>query len=69
MTKLPLLPSEEIIKKLKKAGFTIAPTQGKGSHTALYAVGDDGRKLLVIVPKNNPIPRGTLISILKQADL
>ncbi|MCQ1538161.1 addiction module toxin, HicA family [Methanocalculus taiwanensis] len=69
MRKLPLLSSEVIIKKLKKAGFTDAPFQGKGSHSALYKVRDDGRKLLVIIPKNNPVPRGTLISIIKQADL
>lgn len=69
MTKLPLLSSEAIIKKLKKAGFIDAPIQGKGSHSALYNVRGDGKKLLVIVPKNNPVPRGTLLAVLKQADL
>ena len=69
MTKLPLVSSDSIIRTLKKAGFEIAPRQGKGSHTALYKVGDDGKKLLVIIPHRNPVPRGTLISILKQANL
>lgn len=69
MTKLPLVSSDTIIRTLKKAGFEIAPRQGKGSHTALYKVDDDGKKLLVIIPHRNPVPRGTLISILKQANL
>lgn len=69
MTKLPLISSEVVIRKLKKAGFEIAPHQGKGSHIALYKVNDDGKKLLVIIPHKNPVPHGTLISILKQANL
>ena len=69
MTKLPLISSEVVIRKLKKAGFEIAPHQGKGSHIALYKVNDDRKKLLVIIPPKNPVPRGTLVSILKQANL
>ena len=53
MTKLPLISSEVVIRKLKKAGFEIAPHQGKGSHIALYKVNDDGKKLLVIIPHKN----------------
>jgi predicted RNA binding protein YcfA (HicA-like mRNA interferase family) len=69
MTKLPLISSDDVIKKLKAAGFDYAPHRGKGSHVALYKIGEDGDKLLVIVPRRDPIPRGTLISILKQAHL
>lgn len=69
MTKLPLISSDDIIKKLKADGFDYAPHRGKGSHVALYKIGEDGNKLLVIVPRRDPIPRGTLISILKQAHL
>ena len=69
MTRLPLISSDIIIRKLKKAGFEVAPHQGKGSHTALYKVNNDGKKLLVIIPRRNPVPRGTLLSILKQANL
>ena len=69
MTRLPLVSSDSIIRKLKKAGFEIAPRQGKGSHIALYKVDDDGKKLLVIIPLRDPVLRGTLISILKQANL
>ena len=69
MTRLPLISSDIIIRKLKKDGFEVAPHQGKGSHTALYKVNNDGKKLLVIIPRRNPVPRGTLLSILKQANL
>jgi predicted RNA binding protein YcfA (HicA-like mRNA interferase family) len=69
MTKLPLISSDSVIKKLRAAGFDYAPHRGKGSHVALYKIEDDGTKLLVIVPRRDPIPRGTLLSILKQARL
>ncbi len=69
MSKLPLVSSEKIIKALFKAGFNYAPIKGKGSHTALVRVNEDGEKFLVIVPKRNPVPKGTLISIIKQSGL
>ncbi len=47
----------------------MAPFQGRGSHTALYRVTEQGQKILVIVPKRDPLPRGTLLSIMKQAKL
>jgi len=68
--KLPIVSSDDVIKKKKKAGFMYAPKRGKGSHVALYKVDEKtGRKLLVIVPRKKEIPKGTLLSILKQANL
>lgn len=68
--KLPVVSSDDVIRALKKAGFVYAPKRGKGSHVALYKVDEKtGRKLLVIVPKRKEIPKGTLLSILKQANL
>lgn len=67
MSKLPLVSSEKIIRSLLKAGFDYAPFKGKGSHTALVREGLHGEKFLVIIPKRNPIPKGTLISIIKQS--
>ncbi|MCD4765957.1 MAG: type II toxin-antitoxin system HicA family toxin [Methanosarcinales archaeon] len=67
MSKLPLVSSDKIIKSLLKAGFDYAPIKGKGSHTALVREGLHGEKFLVIIPKRNPIPKGTLISIIKQS--
>jgi len=68
--KLPVVSSDDVIRALKKLGFTYAPKRGKGSHIALYKVDEEtGHKLLVIVPKRKEIPRGTLLSIIKQANL
>ena len=61
--------SDDVIRALKKEGFELAPKRGKGSHTAFYRIDENGRKLLVIVPKSERLPRGTLMSILKQAGL
>ena len=69
MRKLPLVSSDDVIKVLKIEGFEHAPKRGKGSHTAFYKIDETGRKLLVIVPKSERLPRGTLMAILKQADL
>lgn len=64
-----MVSSDDVIKALKKGGFEYAPKRGKGSHTALYKIDENGRKLLVIVPKRRELPKGTLLSILQQADL
>ena len=69
MKKLQVVSSDDIIKALKKDGFVYAPKRGKGSHTALHKIDENGRKLLVIVPKRSELPKGTLLSILQQADL
>ena len=67
MSKLPSISSNKVIKRLIKAGFDYAPIKGKGSHIALVRVGDHGDKYLVIVPKRDPVPKGTLMSIIKQS--
>ena len=69
MSKLPTVSSDKIIKRLLKAGFDYAPIKGKGSHTALVREGRHGEKYLVIIPKRDPIPKGTLISIIKQSGM
>lgn len=68
MKRLPVVSSDDVIKALKKGGFEYAPKRGKGSHTALYKIDEKGRKLL-IVPKRRELPKGTLLSILQQANL
>ena len=66
--KLPIVSSDDVIRVLKKSGFSYAPKRGKGSHMAFYKE-KEGKKWLVIVPKRKEIPRGTLISIIDQAGL
>ena len=64
--KLPRVSSAHVISGLKKRGFTEARYQGKGSHTALIRIDTTGQKLLVIVPKRDILPVGTLLSIMRQ---
>ena len=64
--KLPRVSSAHLISELRKRGFTVARHQGKGSHTALIRIDNTGQKLLVIVPKRDILPIGTLLSIMRQ---
>jgi len=64
--KLPRVSSAHVISELKKRGFTDARYQGKGSHTALIRIDNTGQKLLVIIPKKDILPIGTLLSIMRQ---
>ncbi|MQY76137.1 MAG: addiction module toxin, HicA family [Spirochaeta sp.] len=68
MTKLPILSSKQVIKALRKAGFTDAPRRGKGSHIALVKRSHKDTRL-VIIPGRKTLPRGTLRGILEQAGL
>ena len=69
MTKLPAISSKKLIRKLLKSGFQYAPVKGKGSHTALVRIDLEERPHLVIIPLRDPVPKGTLISIIKQSGL
>ncbi len=63
--KYPLLTPSEIIKALQKAGFEFVSQ--RGSHLKMQTV--NAPKKTVIVPMHSTVARGTLRSILKQADL
>ena len=62
--KLPIISSDEVVRVLKKSGFSCAPKRGKGSHVAFYQE-KEGRKFLVIVPKRKELPKGTLMTIIE----
>ena len=68
MARLPSVSSAEVVRVLHKAGFIDAPHRGKGSHVALYKE-KGGRMHLVIIPKRQTLPKGTLLAILDQAGL
>ena len=64
--KLPSTTSKKLISALKRAGFIIKAQ--KGSHIALFHPERPGR--IVTVPYHNKdLKKGTLKSILKQADI
>ncbi len=69
MTKLPTISANKLIRKLFKAGFQDAPKRGKGSHRALVRYSSEGKPHLVIIPMRDPIPKGTLLAIIKQSGL
>ncbi len=43
MKNLPVVSSDEVIKALKRGGFTYAPKRGRGSHTALIKIDEKKR--------------------------
>jgi predicted RNA binding protein YcfA (HicA-like mRNA interferase family) len=63
---LPLVSGRRAVKALTKAGFQVAGR--KGSHIKLKKKVDD-RVFVVIVPDHAELARGTLKSILRQANL
>jgi predicted RNA binding protein YcfA (HicA-like mRNA interferase family) len=64
VSKLPVVPAAKIIKALGDAGFEHVRT--KGSHAMLRHPGT-GRGLTV--PMHDPVKRGTLRAIIRQAGL
>ncbi|RJQ20243.1 type II toxin-antitoxin system HicA family toxin [Candidatus Woesearchaeota archaeon] len=63
--KLPLLSGKEVVKILQKRGFKILDQ--KGSHVIMRKI--NGKKLTAVVPQHPEIAKGTLLSILKQAEM
>lgn len=62
---LPIVSGRKVIKALTKAGFKVAGR--KGSHIKLKKKVDD-KVFVVIVPNHAELARGTLKSILRQAN-
>ena len=65
MSKLIILSGKELIKILEHHGFKIVSQ--KGSHVRLKK--KNSKTYIVIVPLHKTIAKGTLLSILKQANL
>ena len=65
MSKLPSLKPKALIKKFEKIDYII--DRQKGSHVILYNRTD--RRRLTIPLHVKDLPKGTLLSIIKQAGL
>ena len=63
-SKYPILPPDKIIKVMKQLGFY--KISQKGSHAKYLS--EETRKIFII-PMHNEIAKGTLKSILEQADI
>lgn len=66
MPKLPVVSGKEVIKALSKIGFEHIRT--KGSH-AILNKSTDKEKITIPVPLHKELAKGTLKSIMKQAEL
>jgi predicted RNA binding protein YcfA (HicA-like mRNA interferase family) len=66
LSKLPVVSGREIVRVLTKIGFAMAGR--KGSHVRLKRRRGE-EVLIVIVPMHRELARGTLKSILRQANL
>ena len=66
MPKLPILSGKEMVKILSRIGFIHIRT--KGSHAILNKQ-DGERKITIPVPLHPELAKGTLRSIMRQADL
>ena len=66
MPKLPVLSGKEAIKALSKIGFEHVRT--KGSHAILNKQTEKG-KVTIPVPLHKELAKGTLKSIMNQAEL
>ena len=66
MAKLPHLSGNEVIKALKKAGFSIK--RQRGSHVFM-AKETAASKITTVVPMHKEIDIGTLLEIIRQSKL
>ena len=66
MPKLPVVSGKEVLKALSRIGFVHVRTAG--SHAILNEQTDKG-KITIPVPLHKELAKGTLKSIMKQADL
>jgi predicted RNA binding protein YcfA (HicA-like mRNA interferase family) len=64
--RLPVLSYREIVDALAKVGFRELAGRGKGSHVFIYR---DSPPKGITVPRQKEVKRGTLRSIIRQADL
>ena len=64
--KLPVVSGNEVIKALMKIGYK--QVRQKGSHVALQKIVENKTKT-VIVPLHKELTKGTLRSIIRQAEL
>lgn len=66
MARLPVLSGRDVVKVLRKAGWT--PARQKGSHVILVKQAMDA-KSAVVVPDHMEVDKGTLVEIIRQAGL
>ncbi|MBI4158978.1 type II toxin-antitoxin system HicA family toxin [Candidatus Woesearchaeota archaeon] len=66
MPKLPIVSGKDVVKALSKIGFQHVRT--RGSHAILNKQTENG-KITIPVPLHKELAKGTLKSIMRQAEL
>ncbi len=70
MNKLPLVSSRELIVALERDGFYVKRRSKRGSHQTFCKDLPSGRVIITVIPLGKKeIPRGTLASVLRQAEI
>lgn len=64
MPKLPVVKPKDLLKTFQKVGFVVV--RQTGSHARLHH--PDGRRVTIAI-HNRPLKKGTLSSILRQAEM
>jgi len=68
LPRLVPLPAREIIRILKRHGFELSRTSGKGSHQ-VYRNEETGRVTVIAVHGGKDVPIGTLRSIIRASGI
>lgn len=63
---LPFITGREAAKAFAKAGFVMLKARGKGSHMAMFR---ETTRTLLIIPDHDPVKRGTLRSLIRDAGM
>jgi predicted RNA binding protein YcfA (HicA-like mRNA interferase family) len=64
MSRLPALPAREVVRAFARIGFEFE--RQTGSHLILYSA---ARRQTLSVPNHDPVKRGTLRSLIRQAGI
>ncbi len=67
MPKLPVVSGKDIIRALNKIGYSHVRTSG--SHAILNKIDKNFGKITIPVPLHDELAKGTLKSIMRQADI
>jgi len=62
-SELPILHTRDVLRAFARAGYTVLPNRGKGSHIALAAA---DHSHVLIVPNHGDVKRGTLRTLIRQ---
>ena len=65
MTRLPVVSARDLVKALQKLGYAV--DRQRGSHIILRQQGSPFRR--IVVPDHNPIAKGTLRAIVREAGI